>query len=144
MGRPCPQRQPPFWGDPKKGGPAVWVPCPTLQGWPVQQDSARPCPTTMRPGRPHCGMPGQGSFFKIVFATFLNYFFKALACNKGLGFFGGVHLQHPHFLKLAPTYGSGNSSKIHGEWRFHFISNFFFLNLEYTLPFISTIRIFVS
>jgi hypothetical protein len=23
-------------------------------------------------------------------------------------------------LKLAPTLGSANSSKIHGEWRFHF------------------------
>jgi hypothetical protein len=29
-------------------------------------------------------------------------------------------VQHPHFLKLAPTLGSANSSKIHGEWRFHF------------------------
>jgi hypothetical protein len=30
----------------------------------------------------------------------------------------GVH--HPHHLKLAPTLGSANSSKIHGQWRFHF------------------------
>jgi hypothetical protein len=32
----------------------------------------------------------------------------------------GVH--HPHYLKLAPTLGSANSFKIHGEWRFHFFS----------------------
>jgi hypothetical protein len=37
-----------------------------------------------------------------------------------------VHLQHPHFLKLAPTHGSANSSKIHVEWRFHFVSKYIF------------------
>jgi hypothetical protein len=34
--------------------------------------------------------------------------------------FERMGLQHPHFLKLAPTLGSANTSKIHGEWRFHF------------------------
>jgi hypothetical protein len=34
--------------------------------------------------------------------------------------FGRMGVQHPHFLKLAPTLGSANSSKIHKEWRFHF------------------------
>jgi hypothetical protein len=34
--------------------------------------------------------------------------------------FRRMDVQHPHFLKLAPTLGSANSSKIHGEWRFHF------------------------
>jgi hypothetical protein len=34
--------------------------------------------------------------------------------------FGRMCVQQPHFLKLAPTLGSANSSKIHGEWRFHF------------------------
>jgi hypothetical protein len=34
--------------------------------------------------------------------------------------FGRMGVQHPNFLKLAPTFGSANSSKIHGEWRFHF------------------------
>jgi hypothetical protein len=29
-------------------------------------------------------------------------------------------IQHPHYLKLALTLGSANSSKIHGEWRFHY------------------------
>jgi hypothetical protein len=40
--------------------------------------------------------------------------------------FGRMGVQRPHFLKLAPTLGSGNSSKIHGEWRFHFFPNFLF------------------
>jgi hypothetical protein len=40
--------------------------------------------------------------------------------------FGRMGVQHPHFLKLAPTLGSANSSKIHGEWRFHFFPNFLF------------------
>jgi hypothetical protein len=35
-------------------------------------------------------------------------------------------VQHPHFLKLAPILGSANSSKIHGEWRFHFFPQFVF------------------
>jgi hypothetical protein len=34
--------------------------------------------------------------------------------------FGRMGVQHPHFLKLAPTLGSANSSKIHGKWKFHF------------------------
>jgi hypothetical protein len=52
--------------------------------------------------------------------------------------FGRMGVQHPHFLKLAPTLGSANSSKIHGEWRFYF-----FPNLEHTWTFISTVGIFV-
>jgi hypothetical protein len=36
-----------------------------------------------------------------------------------------VCLQHPHFLKLAPTLGSIESSISHGAWRFHFFPNFF-------------------
>jgi hypothetical protein len=39
--------------------------------------------------------------------------------------FGRMGVQHPHFLKDAPTLGSANSSKIHGEWRFHFFPNLF-------------------
>jgi hypothetical protein len=31
-------------------------------------------------------------------------------------------VQHPHFLKLAPTLGSVKSSIPHGAWRFHFFS----------------------
>jgi hypothetical protein len=58
--------------------------------------------------------------------------------------FGRIGVQHPHFLKLAPTLGSANSSKIHGEWRFHFFPKKNFLNLEFTWTFISTFGIFVS
>jgi hypothetical protein len=32
----------------------------------------------------------------------------------------------PPFLKLVPTLGSANSSKIHGEWRFQFFPQFVF------------------
>jgi hypothetical protein len=37
-----------------------------------------------------------------------------------------VHLQHPHFLKLAHILGSVESSIPHGDWRFHFFLNFNF------------------
>jgi hypothetical protein len=40
--------------------------------------------------------------------------------------FGRMGVQHPHFFKVAPTFGSANSSKIHGKWRFHFFPTFFF------------------
>jgi hypothetical protein len=61
---------------------------------------------------------------------------------KGLSFWGGgggVCVQHLHFLNLAPTLGRVKSSIPHGAWRFHF-----FLNLEYTWTFISTVGILVS
>jgi hypothetical protein len=51
--------------------------------------------------------------------------------------------QHSQFLKLAPTLGSVESSIPHGLWRF-FFQTLFFLNLEYTWTFISTVGIFVS
>jgi hypothetical protein len=35
-------------------------------------------------------------------------------------------VQHPHFLELALTLGSVKSSIPHGNWRFHFFSNFIF------------------
>jgi hypothetical protein len=40
--------------------------------------------------------------------------------------FGRMGVQHPHFLKLAPTLGSVKSCKLYGDWRFHFFSNFIF------------------
>jgi hypothetical protein len=40
----------------------------------------------------------------------------------------GVH--HPHFLKLAPTLGSVNSSIPHGAWRFYFFPKFIFAKVE--------------
>jgi hypothetical protein len=54
--------------------------------------------------------------------------------------FERMGVQHPHYLKL----GSANSSKIHGEWRFHFYPKKIFLNLENTWTFISPVVIFVS
>jgi hypothetical protein len=33
---------------------------------------------------------------------------------------------YPHFLKLAPTFGSIKCSIPHGDWRFHFLSNLIF------------------
>jgi hypothetical protein len=38
--------------------------------------------------------------------------------------FRRIGVQHPHFLKLAPTLGSVKSSISHGSWRFLFFSNF--------------------
>jgi hypothetical protein len=43
-----------------------------------------------------------------------------------VGLLWGVCAQHPHFLKLAPTLGSVESSIPHGLWRFYFFSNFVF------------------
>jgi hypothetical protein len=56
---------------------------------------------------------------------------------------GGVRTVS-HFLKCAPILGSANSSKIHGEWRFHFFPKKNFLNLLHTWTFISAVGIFVS
>jgi hypothetical protein len=39
---------------------------------------------------------------------------------------GRMGVQHPHFLKLAPTLGSVKCSILHGDWRFYFFSNFIF------------------
>jgi hypothetical protein len=81
-------------------------------------------PLARRPldGRPPLGQLAAEVFFKFFFGFLLNYFFKALACSKGLDFLGGLAVQHPIFLSMLPTLGSANSSKIHGEWRFHFFS----------------------
>jgi hypothetical protein len=82
------------------------------------------------------------AFFLDVF--FLG-FFKSLVCSKGLDFLGGgLGVQHPIFLTMPPTLGSANSSKIHGEWRFHFFPKNNFLYLVHTWTFPSTVGIFVS
>jgi hypothetical protein len=74
--------------------------------------------------------PGQGQtipFFK-YFYIFLNVFFWKF--REWARAFGRMGVQHPHFLKL----GSVKSCKLHGDWRFHFFSNFIFskfiLNLD--------------
>jgi hypothetical protein len=53
-------------------------------------------------------------FLKFFYFIFLGKF------GKWAKAFGRMGVQDPHFLKLAPTLGSANSFKIHGEWRFHF------------------------
>jgi hypothetical protein len=47
------------------------------------------------------------------------------------------------FWSLPPTLGSVKFCIFHGDWRFHFFSNFIFLNLEYTWTFISTVGFLV-
>jgi hypothetical protein len=61
--------------------------------------------------------------------TFFYFFiFRPLHVARAWAFWGGgVRLQHPHFLKLAPTLGGIRTSIPHKSWRFNF-----FLNLEYT------------
>jgi hypothetical protein len=46
--------------------------------------------------------------------------------KNGPGLLKGVRCTVTHFLKCAPTFGSTNSSNIHGEWGFHFFSKFCF------------------
>jgi hypothetical protein len=46
--------------------------------------------------------------------------------EKWAGAFGGMGVQHPHFLKLVPTLGSVKCSILHRDWRFYFFSNFIF------------------
>jgi hypothetical protein len=45
---------------------------------------------------------------------------------QGPGLLWGVCVHHPHFLKLAPTLGSIESSILDGLWRFLFFLNFIF------------------
>jgi hypothetical protein len=67
--------------------------------------------------------PGQGvdNPFFFFFAKF--FFWKFGEWAKA---FGRMGVQHPHFLKLAPTLGSVKSCKLHGDWRFHLFFNFIF------------------
>jgi hypothetical protein len=74
--------------------------------------------------------PEQGAdspFFKYFF-IFLNFIF--LKFGEWAKAFGRMGVQHPHFLKLAPTLGSVKSCKLHGDWRFHFFSKLIFSDLE--------------
>jgi hypothetical protein len=62
------------------------------------------------------------NFLKFFYLKKMNFW----KFGKWARAFGRMGVHRPHFLKLAPTLGSGNSSKIHGEWRFHFFPNFLF------------------
>jgi hypothetical protein len=71
-----------------------------------------------------CGsIPAPIKLFQIFLSIFI--FKKRIfgSLGNGPGAFERMGIQHPHYLKLAPTLGSANSSKIHGEWRFHFFPN---------------------
>jgi hypothetical protein len=65
--------------------------------------------------------------------------------KMGQGFWENGCTGPPFFEACpAPTLGSANSFKIHGEWRFHFFLEKIILNLEHTWTFMSTVGIFVS
>jgi hypothetical protein len=70
--------------------------------------------------------PGHGAD-KPFFLNFLNFFeFFFWKFGEWARAFGRMGVQHPHFLKLTLTLGSVKSYKLHGDWRFHFFSNFIF------------------
>jgi hypothetical protein len=64
-------------------------------------------------------------FLKAFLDSFLIIFLRPLHVARAWASWG-VGCTTPHFLKLAPILGSANSSKIHGEWRFHFFPKIFF------------------
>jgi hypothetical protein len=63
--------------------------------------------------------------FYAIFLIFLFFIFGWKFAEWARAF-GRMGVQHPHFLKLAPTLGSVKHSFPHGDWRFHFFSNFTF------------------
>jgi hypothetical protein len=65
--------------------------------------------------------------FLAIFEFFSLSFFGVTRLNWN---FGKMGIQHPHFLKLAPTLGSVESSNPHGAWRFHFFPNFIFAKIR--------------
>jgi hypothetical protein len=70
-------------------------------------------------------IPGHGETVSFLLYLFFNYYFFFWKFGEWTRAFGRMGVQHPHFLKLAPTLGSVKSSIPHGDWRFHFFSNFF-------------------
>jgi hypothetical protein len=67
--------------------------------------------------------PGLVQTIHFYFIYFLNLFFGSLGNGPRLL---GEWVQPPQFLKLAPTLGSVKCSIPHGNWKFHFFSNFIF------------------
>jgi hypothetical protein len=61
-------------------------------------------------------------FFEFYY--FLNFIFWKF--GEWARAFGRMGVQHPHFLKHAPTLGSIKSSICHGDWRFHFFQVLYF------------------
>jgi hypothetical protein len=76
--------------------------------------------------------------------TFFYKIYKALACSKGLGFFGGCIYSTPIFWSLPLHLEVLNLLFLMEIGDFTFFLILYFLNLEYTWTFISTIGIFVS
>jgi hypothetical protein len=80
-----------------------------------------------------CGStPAPVRLFQIFLILFLLKKRNFWKFGKWARAFERMGVQHLHYLKLAPTLGSANSSKIHGEWRFHFFPKKIILNLEHT------------
>jgi hypothetical protein len=63
---------------------------------------------------------GAEVFLFVIFGLFFYKIFRPLHVARAWASWGEVGCTVPHFLKHAPTLGSGNSSKIHGKWRFYF------------------------
>jgi hypothetical protein len=68
-----------------------------------------------------CHLYRQGTaFLKKSFLELFLKLFEGPCMLQGPGLLWGVCAQHLHFLKLAPTLGSVESSIPHGLWRFYF------------------------
>jgi hypothetical protein len=105
--------------------------------------SGRPCPGDQQSlaGRgPPPGPLGTEVFF---FFFFFKSFLRPLHVARAWASWGGWVYNTP-FFEACPYTWKCNSSKIHGEWRFHFFPKKNFLNLVHTWTFLSTIGIFVS
>jgi hypothetical protein len=99
---------------PRAGGRLAVAPRPRLDTWIVPD-----CPLFMN---------------FLIFCNFIFWKFKEWAKA-----FERMDVQHLHFLKLAPTLGSVKCSIPQGDWKFVFFHILFFLNLDYTWTFITTI-----
>jgi hypothetical protein len=103
--------------------PDRWLP---TSGWPGivdPQSGAQSRPVTN--GRPSATTRALKDYKTPNFCKKKNYFFFG-EFGKWARAFGRMGVQCPHFLKLGHTLGSAKCSIPHGDWRFHFFSNFIF------------------
>jgi hypothetical protein len=82
-------------------------------------------------------------FLKVFLETIFKKILKALACCKGLGFFVGYVYNTPIFQTLPLDLGVSNLPFLMELGDFIFFQILFFLNLEYTWTFISTVGVLV-
>jgi hypothetical protein len=132
-------------GGGQSGAPALGR-SPTAGRPATQRPAVAGPPTAALGGRPRvvaCLYIFFYLFFKKKGDIFIKKKFRPLHVARAWTSNGGV-CTVSHFLKCAPILGSANSSKIHGEWRFHFFPKKNFLNLLHTWTFISAVGIFVS